>query len=251
MSNKSEIVEYMRSDTVMERFAEVLGNERNAAPYISSVLLSVMNNDALQKCSRGSIYSSALRAATLRLSCDPGTKQAYLVPYGKNATMIIGYKGLYDMAVRTGKYRFINTSKVYEGEELIFDRITGAARIEGNKESDLHHGWLASFEMTNGMSKTIYMSIKEIHDHAKQYSKGYNRKDSAWKTATEQMERKTVLRKLIMEWGYLDPSDAQHMSVDDEHYIDVEHEDIPEIEEAEQEQEKQSPDEIVKDLGFM
>ena len=105
MSNKSEIVEYMRSDIVRERFADALGAERNAAPYITSVLLAVANSDKLQECSYQSIYTSALRAATLRLSCDQSTGQAYLVPYGKNATLIVGYKGLYDLAIRTGRYR--------------------------------------------------------------------------------------------------------------------------------------------------
>lgn len=250
--SKREIVEYMRSDLVKERFAEVLGNERNAAPYITSVLLAVANNEKLQECTHQSIYSSALRAATLRLSCDPGTKQAYLVPYGNSATLIVGYKGLYDMAVRTGKYRYIHTGKVYEGEEVVFDRITGAASIEGHKKSELHHGWLASFQMYDGLSKTIYMSVNEIHEHAKQYSKGYNRKDGAWKTATEQMERKTVLRRLIMDWGFIDPSDAPMITFEEE-FIDAEFEDVPEVEivESESTEEKEfNEQQVLDDLGF-
>ena len=210
-----QIVEYMKSDIVRERFSDALGAERNAAPYITSVLLAVANNNKLQECTHQSIYTSALRAATLRLSCDPSTGQAYLVPYGKDATLIVGYKGLRDLAIRTGMYRYINVSKVYEGESVEEDRITGVITFGGGIKSNTITGWIASFQMMSGYSKSIYMSVEEIHEHAVKYSKGYNRSDSAWKTNTEAMERKTILRRLISQWGYIDPSDAPLVNQDE------------------------------------
>lgn len=247
---KDEIIRYMRSETVLQRFADTLGAERNAAPYITSVLLAVGDSDFLQACSPESIYKSALRAATLRLSCDPGAKQAYLVPFKNSATLIIGYKGLYDLAVRTGKYRFIHVSKIYKGEEIIEDRITGALSIEGGKKSDTIAGWLASFQMFDGFSKSIYMSVEEIHAHARKYSKGYERKDGAWKTATSAMERKTVLRNLIMNWGYLDPSDAPLVASDEEdHEVDISDAPIIDTEFVEEEPEL-TEQELLAGLGY-
>ena len=82
---------YLRSPQMIERFAEVVG-KNNAGAYISSALLAVANNDALQKCRPDSIAVSALRAATLRLSCYPGIGEAYLVPFSGSATLVIGYK---------------------------------------------------------------------------------------------------------------------------------------------------------------
>ena len=58
---------YLRSPQMIERFAEVVG-KNNAGAYISSALIAVANNDALQKCRPDSIAVSALRAATLHLS---------------------------------------------------------------------------------------------------------------------------------------------------------------------------------------
>ena len=252
MSNKSEIVEYMRSDIVRERFADALGAERNAAPYITSVLLAVANSDKLQECSYQSIYTSALRAATLRLSCDHYAGQAYLVPYGKNATLIVGYKGLYDLAIRTGRYRYINVGKVYEGENVEEDRITGVISINGNRTSKKVTGLIASFQMISGYSKTIHMSVEEIHEHAVKYSKGYNRSDSAWKTNTEAMERKTILRRLISQWGYIDPADAPLVSQDEVEEYELE--EAPEITETIEgeivEHEPIDAEESLRQLGF-
>ncbi len=200
---------FMEAPIVKTRFKEMMG-ERGAATYINSILLAVAEQPALQKCTPVSIYAQAMRAATLRLSVDPGIGQAYLVPFGARATLIVGYKGLHDMAVRTGKYRYINVGPVYEGEEVEEDRVTGFhshPRAVGpvNKENII--GWLGAFEMTNGYAKTLYMSHDEIHAHAEQYSKSYN--GGPWQTESEKMERKTVLRLLLRRWGYMDPADVK------------------------------------------
>lgn len=214
--------EYARSPEIVERFAEVVGKQ-NAGGYISSVLLAVAVNNSLQRCDPKSIISAALRAATLRLSCDPGIGQAYPVPFKGKAVLVIGYKGLINMATRTGKYRFINAGPIFEGEEFVEDRITGLGHIGGSKKSHTVIGYVASFQLVAGYGKTIYMSVEEIHELAKRYSKSYTNPDSAWKTNTSDMERKTILRRLITRWGYLDPSDAMLVTehVDDD-YIEGE-----------------------------
>lgn len=224
MSKENGIVpfkDFIRSEMVVNRFAEVVG-ERNAAAYVNSVALAVANSPKLQECNPLSIMSAALQAASLRLSCDPQLRQAALVPFKGKAVLVPMYKGLQDMAIRTGKYRYLNTGMLYEGEEIIFDRLSGAARFSGSKQSDEIIGWFASFQLFDGFSKTIYMTVKEIHDHAKQYSASYNWNDSAWKTHPRDMERKTVLRRLLTRWAYLDPNDASMLeAIEDRPFMEV------------------------------
>lgn len=203
----TKVKEYFGNDIIRANFREILGS-RDSGAYISSVLLAVSDSRKLQECSLESIYKSALRAATLRLSVDPGTGQAYLVPYKGKATLIVGYKGLQDMAVRTGKYRYINVGPIYEGETIEEDRISGFLKITGHKIANKVIGWIAAFEMYMGFAKTIYMTCEEIHAHANKYAPSYHFSDSMWKTNPEKMERKTVLRTLLRQWGYLDPSDS-------------------------------------------
>ena len=226
-----KISSYLRSEVVKNRFAEVLG-DRNAGAYISSVLLAVANDESgnLQRCDVESIYISALRAATLRLSVDSSTGQAYLVPFGGRATLIVGYKGLQDLAVRTNRYRYINIGKVYEGEIVTEDRITGFHKIEGSKKSDKVIGLIGAFELFSGFAKTVYMTLDDIHVHAQKYSKNYNNAKSQWKVNPEAMERKTVLRLMLRRWGYLDPADAATLD-------ELEREEVVDIEPAAPEQE--------------
>lgn len=235
------------------RFIEVVG-ERNAGPYMSSVLLAVANDSTgkLKTCDPSSIYVSALRAATLRLSVDPSRKQAYLVPFGSKATLIVGYKGLYDMAIRTGRYRYINVGKVFQGQEVITDQISGFIKIEGNIEDKTKViGWIGAFEMMDGYAKVVYWTVEEIHAHKEKYSKGWNRTDSAWKTSTEAMEKKTVLIDLLNHWGYMDENDRAVLDEMEQEVIEAEAVDIPEdLDAAEAETVKRSEQENLAQLGF-
>lgn len=217
----TKITKYLDADIVKSRFAEVLG-DRSSGPYIASVMTLVKDSKALLECSAPSIYTSALRAATLRLSVDPAIGQAYLVPFKGQATLVVGYKGLYDMAVRTGKYRYINVGPIYKGQIVEENQITGfhtiSGSIEGSRQPEEIIGWIGAFEMNpekgmvNGFGKTMYMTVEEIHRHAKEYSKGYDNPNGTWKKETKKMERKTVLRLLIRRWGYLNPNDVQELA---------------------------------------
>lgn len=271
----TKITKYLDSDIVQSRFAQVLG-DRNSGPYIASVMTVVKDSKSLQGCSVSSIYTSALRAATLRLSVDPGIGQAYLVPFKGQATLIVGYKGLYDMAVRTGKYRYINVGPIYEGQIVEENQITGfhtiTGSIKGTRRDDEIIGWIGAFEMNpekgmlNGFGKTMYMTCEEIHAHAQQYSKGYGElnkegipvdkygKPTIWYTEKRKMERKTVLRLLIRRWGYLNPNDVQELEVieGESEPIDAHIYDIPEYDETAEEAHKQtrSQEELISELGF-
>lgn len=205
----------IRSDEVKGRFAEVVGNT-NAAGYISSVLLAVAESPSLSQCSPLSIISAALRAATMRLSVEPSTGQAYLVPFKGKATLVVGWRGIYHMALRTGKYRFINLVKVYEGETVIEDRLTGINTLTGAKTSDKVIGYMLYFQLVNGFQKTFYMSTAECAEHGQHYSKNYNSDGSLWKTDPQAMYKKTVMRLGLLRWGYLEPSDLQTMNQVDE-----------------------------------
>jgi len=262
---------YLTSEVVRSRFAEVIGNG-NAGAYISSVLLAVTDSADLQKCTPQSIYTSALRAATLRLSVDPGLGQAYLVPFKKKdiqiAILIVGYKGLHDMAVRTNQYKYINVAPIYEGETVIEDRLSGLHEIySGNPDalenrvngyktkyshSDVIIGWIGSFQMWNGYKKTMYMTVKEIHDHAKKYSKSYNNESGVWKKDPQKMERKTTLRLLLRRWGYLDPTDSAVLEEietqnNDDEIVEGE---LLNREPEEEPTQSRSEEEILADLGY-
>jgi recombination protein RecT len=247
------IQEYARSGEIMSRFVEVLG-QYNAPAYVSSVLIAVSNSDKLQQCSPQSIITSAMRAATLRLSCDPATKQAHLVPFWDNktkknkATLIIGYKGFYDMAMRTGRYRFINTPRIYEGMTVEEDVLTGMHKITGHRTSDTVIGYMLYFQMLNGFEKSVYMTVEELTAHAERYSKTYQYEGTFWHSDFDKMCVKTLIRLGLSRWGYFDPNDALAITATETPDEDGNLPDPVQIEHKPRQQ--RSVQQNMKDLGF-
>jgi recombination protein RecT len=247
MTNQTQLKLYLRKPEIRENFTSLLG-ERGGDSYIASVLLAAASNDTLMECTPLSIYTAALRAAALHLSVDPAVGQAYLVPFKGKATLVVGYKGLHDLAVRTNRYRYINVGKIYEGEIIVENRISGLHHIEGGRTGDKVTGWLAAFEMLNGYGKTLYMTTEEIHAHAQRYSRGYDNPQGLWKKDPEVMERKTPLKLLLRRWGYLDPSDAATLEQTEaaENIIEGQTTDITET----QPERPKSELELLSELGF-
>lgn len=215
LTKYDRIKNYARSTEIVQRFAEVVG-EQGAKPFISSVMLTVANSQRLQECDPISIITSAMRAATLRLSCDPVTRQAWLVPFKGKCTFVIGYQGYRALALRTNRYRYLNDFVVYEGETVVEDRLTGIHTIEGHPTpSKTPIGYGLYIELYNGYRKSFYMTVEEIIAHAERYCPSYQEPRGCWQTEFHKMCKKTVIRLGLSNYGYFDPSDQMLMAHDD------------------------------------
>jgi recombination protein RecT len=200
----------MKAPSIQEQFNNVL--KENSGVFVASII-DLYNGDAyLQNCEPKNVVMEALKAAVLKLPINKSLGFAYIVPFGKNPTMIIGYKGLIQLAMRTGQYRIINADKVYEGEYRSMNKLTGEFNMDGEKTSDKVVGYFAYIEMLNGFSKTLYMTKEKVEAYGKKYSKTYG--NGPWKTEFDTMAIKTVLRSLLSKYGFLSIDMANAMSSD-------------------------------------
>ena len=202
----------LNTDTIKNRFNEILG--KNAAGFMSALLNIYNNNNQLQQCDSRSILGAAGLAATTDLSITPSLGQAYIVPYKGKAQFQIGWRGLVQLAHRTGQYAALHAGKVYEGQITGFNPKTGEPEL-GEKISDKVIGYVAYMRLVNGFEKTLYMSVEELEQHALKYSMSYgydkknNRKSSPWTTNFDAMASKTVLKRLLNAWGVLSTEMAE------------------------------------------
>lgn len=192
-------------DSVQEQFQNALAE---SAPLFTASLIDLYSSEkTLQACNPSDVIVEALKAATMRLPINKALGFAYIVPFKEKGKpkpqMIIGYKGLIQLAMRTGFYRFINADKVYEGELSAVDKLTGWIDLSGEKTSDEVVGYFAYLETTNGFQKTVYWTKEEVIEHARKYSRSYNSEYSPWQTEPDAMAIKTVLRTAISKWGIM------------------------------------------------
>ncbi len=172
----------LNSGKLKRQFEDTL--KQGAPTFIAAVLELFSNDGKLQLCDPAQVCKEALKAAALRLPINKALGQAYIIAYNNTITddkgnkvkryeptFQIGYKGLYQLAMRTGQYRIINADVVYEGELKKKSKLTGEIDLDGDKISDTVIGYFAYIELLNGYHKALYMSVEDIAKHAKRYSK--------------------------------------------------------------------------------
>ena len=214
--NSTSVKKY-KENTALGRFNNVLFSE-SMQEYISDTLRDkrgkiadlcsiVSNNPKLQECDPSSIIFSWLKSVELGLSLNSNLGLAHLVPYSGKAQFQIGYKGLYQLAMRTGEYLTINVADIRTGELLNYDPVKDIYEFKfadsSTRDSISIVGYCAYLKMRNGFEKTLYWSINKIRQHGKQYSKMYNYSDGLWQKNFDAMARKTVLKSLLSKWGLL------------------------------------------------
>jgi len=108
----------INDERTKNKFKEMLGNK--AAGFLTSLMNTTNGNAQLQQADPNSILKAGAIAATLDLPIDPNLGFAYIVPYnnrGENeAQFQMGYKGFVQLAIRTGQYKRINVTELYEGQ---------------------------------------------------------------------------------------------------------------------------------------
>lgn len=188
----------------------------NAGAFLSSMIDLYSGDSALQKCDPEKVALECVKAAALKLPLVKSLGFAYVVPYKNVPTFTIGYKGLIQLAQRSGQYKYINADCVYEGEELRHDRLSGMVSISGERASDTAVGYFAYFKLLNGFEKALYMSREDVEKWAQRYSPSYNSSFTPWKNEFDKMAQKTVLRRLIGTYGVMTPELQGALEKDDQ-----------------------------------
>ncbi len=175
---------------------------KNAGAFMSSMIDLYSGDRTLQNCDPQAVAMECLKAASLNLPLVKSLGFAYVVPFKNVPTFVVGYKGLIQLAQRTGQYKTINADVVYEGEiDTNVRKLTGGIEFVGERKSDKVVGYFAMFQLLNGFEKVLYMSKEDVEKWAKHYSPSYNSSYSPWKNEFEKMAEKTCLRRLIGTYG--------------------------------------------------
>ena len=204
----------LSSESVQQQFKNCMGE--NSGIFVASVIDLYASDNTLQKCNPGAVILECLKAAALKLPISKSLGFAYVVPYGNVPTFTIGYRGLIQLAMRSGIYRIINADVVLDGELIGVSKLTGEVNLDGQAKSGEIIGYFAHIETVNGFKKTLYMSKAAVEAHGAKYSKSYASASSPWKKNFDQMATKTVLRLLLGKYGQLSVEMATAMESDDD-----------------------------------
>lgn len=205
MSNQQlTINQYFSLPSVQSKFEKLLGQKSQG--FISSILQTVNNNRLLANADPKTVLNAAATAASLDLPINQSLGFAWIVPYKGQAQFQIGWKGLVQLALRTGQYSRINCIEVFENQFKRYNALTEELdadfSVDGNGKVV---GYAAYFKLINGYEKLSYWSKEKVTAHAKKYSQSYGTKYSPWSDESQfdAMAKKTVLKNTLSKWGIL------------------------------------------------
>lgn len=210
MSETLTIKNLFQKDEVRNKFQEMLG--KRAPSFITSVLQIVASNALLSKAEPNSVYHSAAVAATLDLPLNNNLGFAYIVPYNQKqqdgsfkqvAQFQMGYKGFIQLAQRTGQFKSIGATRVFQGQLVKDDPLLGPTFDWDKKQSDLIIGYAAAFSLLNGFEKTTFTSVDKLKEHGQKYSQTFKKGFGLWKDEFDSMAIKTVIKLLLSKFAPL------------------------------------------------
>jgi len=219
INNLPAIQRELENPGIIARINTRLGDK--AGTFITSVLDLCGEDQALAECDPKLVIKEALKAAGLDLPINKNLGFAYVIPYKKVPSFQMGWKGYVQLAIRTGKYRHLNTGIVYKGEEMIIDRIRGTLEIGGKRTGDNPIGYYCYMELLNGFQKAIAWSKEKVEEHAKRFSKSYSYyldkkrgRKPVWVTDFDAMALKTMFLQLVPKYGPMTIEMSQAISGD-------------------------------------
>lgn len=187
-----------------ERQVKQMLGER--APQFISSVVQVGSQGGLANCDPRSIVAAAIIAATLDLPVDKNLGFSHIIPYGNKAQYQIGYKGIIQLALRSGQYQKLNAKPInaeaFKGYDEVGDPVIDWSQMDETKEPV---GYAFAWKLVTGFTKTVYWTKAKVEAHAARYSQAYRSKkmDSPWFTNFNSMALKTVIKDGISHWGIM------------------------------------------------
>ena len=196
--------------TMQQYIKQMQGEIKKALPSVmtperfSRIVLSALStNPKLAETSPQSFLGAMMTAAQLGMEPNTPLGQAYLIPFWNSKARALecqfqlGYKGLIDLAYRSGDVSTIMAQVVYENDEFEYSfglepKLVHRPALEERGNPKFVY---AMFRTKDGGYGYEVMSIADVRAHAQKYSKAFN--SGPWQTNFEEMTKKTVLKRVL------------------------------------------------------
>lgn len=206
---------------MLPQIARALPSTITPERFSRIVLTALSSNPRLQECTQKSFLGAVMQCAALGLEPETPLGYAYLIPRRNKGTMEcqlqIGYKGILELAYRSGEVTTVQCHTVYSEDEFSYSLGLEPCLKHVPAKSDRGEPtyFYAVWHTKNGGYGFEVMSVEDVQRHAAKYSDSYKSGySSPWKTNFEEMAKKTVLRAAL-KYAPLGAEFARAVSADE------------------------------------
>ncbi|MDE9455687.1 recombination protein RecT [Xenorhabdus bovienii] len=217
-----QLIQFINLPGMKSQLANALPKHLTAERMIRIVTTEIRKNPDLGLCNRDSFIGAVVQCAQLGLEPGNALGHAYLLPFKKNkrnsdgtwvveridVQLIIGYRGMIDLARRSGQIVSISARAVREGDRFHYEYGLSETLTHvpcGNDDAPVSHVYAVA-RLKDGGTQFEVMSRQQINKVAAQSKSVKTNKDgsinlaetySPWATHWEEMAKKTAIRKIF------------------------------------------------------
>lgn len=216
-----EIITTLSSDLFKKQVALALPRHMTPDRFARVALTAMRKTPKLMDCTPESVISCMMSLSQYGL--EPDGRRAHLIPYGRECTLILDYKGLAELALRSGLVSTLHADVVNEGDIFkysmgeITEHVPHFLRRDADKPDSPGQVYAvyAMCKNKDGTTKCEVMSIAEVNAIQRR-SKASG--SGPWKTDWSEMAKKTAFRRLS-KWLVLSPEFRDAAEADEEREV--------------------------------
>lgn len=201
----NQMQEMQQKDTSLKGLIKAMEPEiKKALPSVITperftrmVFTALSSTPKLQQCTPQSFLGAMMQAAQLGLEPNTPVGQAYLIPYGNVCQFQLGYKGLLDLAYRSGEIKDIQSYEVHENDEFEYElglepKLKHIPAMSNRGPVTMYY---AVWHTKTGGYGFEVMSKEDVLEFAQKKSKSF--RNGPWQTDFDAMAKKTVLKRAL------------------------------------------------------
>ncbi len=194
---------------------KLLGPSLTVEAFKTAAMTYLRMQPKLYECNPYSVVGGLRLGAQLGLSLGP-LGHFYLVPFKSEAVFILGYRGMVELAYRSGNVRRVSATVVRAGDDFAFRYGTRAVLDHTPSGPPAEREWTAVYavaELTNGGKPFVVLYPEDV-EKRRARSASAHLPSSPWNTDTEAMWCKSAVRAL-QRWLPQTPESARGVTLDE------------------------------------
>jgi len=181
----------LSDQTIQTQIARALPAHLKPDRFIRVAITALSKIPKLRECTPESFMKCLLDLSAFGL--EPDGRRAYLIPYGKECTLIVSYMGLVELIRRSGEVASIRAETVCEKD--VFSWVNGEIthEVDWRQDRGKVQAVYAEAVLKSGERQTATMTLAEVEAIRKRSKAGNS---GPWQTDFAEMAKKTAVRRL-------------------------------------------------------
>jgi recombination protein RecT len=203
--------EWLSSPAFKDEIAKALPKHCTPDRFLRVALTALVKTPKLADCTPASVCNALLTLSQFGLEADG--RRAHLIPYGNVCTLIVDWKGLAELILRSGLVSYLHASEICQND--VFDYDMGEVKkhtVDFKKPRGDVYAFYSICKFRDGSAKADVMTLEEVKAIQARSKAG---RAGPWVTDFIEMGKKTVFRRLS-KWLPLSPEIREAVESDDD-----------------------------------